>query len=112
MRPFPGPDMKQQVLSEGGVQPQWARNGEQLFYPWQDQVVDVWTDGGFATRTPRLLFERPGCALGQSIRCHGLSLEGKRFLMVKLDQMKPTPVTEMILVLNWFQELTRLIPTK
>jgi hypothetical protein len=31
--------------------------------------------------------------------------------MVKLDQRKPTPVTEMILVLNWFEELRQKVPT-
>jgi hypothetical protein len=31
--------------------------------------------------------------------------------MVKLEQRKPPPVTEMILVQNWFEELKRLCPT-
>ena len=113
VRPFPGPGMKQQVSSEGGSEPLWARNGKQLFYRWQDQVwvVDVRTDGGFATSKPRLLFEKPGYAHGYPIRGYDLSLDGQRFLMVKLEQRKPTPVTEMILVQNWFEELKRLVPT-
>jgi hypothetical protein len=39
-----------------------------------------------------------------------VSLDGKRFLMVKLEERKPAPVTEMILVQNWFEELKRLLP--
>ena len=31
--------------------------------------------------------------------------------MVKLEESRPQPVTEMILVLNWFEELKRLVPT-
>ena len=31
--------------------------------------------------------------------------------MVKLEEAKPTPVTEMVLVQNWFEELKRLAPT-
>ena len=31
--------------------------------------------------------------------------------MVKLDDRKPQPVTEMILVQTWFEELKRLCPT-
>jgi hypothetical protein len=31
--------------------------------------------------------------------------------MVKLDDEKPTPVTEMILVQNWFEELKRIAPS-
>ena len=112
VRPFPGPGMKHQVSSQGGVQPLWARNGRQLFYRRQDQVwaVDVRTDGGFSTGKPRLLFERPGYSPGIPTRSYDLSQDGQRFLMVKLEQRKPAPVTEMTLVQNWFEELKRLVP--
>jgi hypothetical protein len=30
--------------------------------------------------------------------------------MVKQEQRKPSPVTEMILVQNWFKELKKLVP--
>jgi len=113
VRPFPGPGMKVPISSQGGVEPLWARNGKQLFYRWGGQVwaVDVRTDGGFATGKPRLLFERPGYSGGVPIRGYDLSQDGQRFLMVKYEQRKPTPVTEMILVQNWFEELKRLVPT-
>ena len=113
VRPFPGPGMKHPVSSEGGIQPLWARNGKQLFYRWQDQVwvVDVRTDGGFATSKPRLLFENPGYLPSGPIRGYDLSLDGQRFLMAKDERRKTTPVTEMILVQNWFEELKRLVPT-
>jgi len=112
VRPFPGPGMKHQVSSQGGVQPLWARNGRQLFYRRQDQVwaVDVRTDGGFSTGKPRLIFERPGYSPGNPTRSYDLSQDGQRFLMVKLEQRKPAPVTEMTLVQNWFEELKRLVP--
>jgi len=113
VRAFPAPGMKQQVSSEGGTEPLWSRNGKQLFYRRQDQVwvVDVRTDGGFATSKPRLLFEKPGFSRTEPIRCWDLSLDGQRFLMVKMGEIKPRPVTEMILVQNWFEELKRLVPT-
>jgi Tol biopolymer transport system component len=113
VRPFPGPGMKHQLSSQGGIQPLWARNGRQLFYRWEDQVwaVDVQTDGGFSTGKPRLLFERSGYSPGDPIRSYDLSLDGQRFLMVKLEQRKPAPVTELTLVQNWFEELKRLVPT-
>jgi len=112
VRSFPGPGMKHQISSEGGVEPLWARNGKQLFYRWGDQVwvVDVRTDGGFATRKPRLLFEKPGYDQSSPLRVYDLSLDGQRFLMVKWEQRKPTPVTELTLVQNWFEELKRLLP--
>ncbi len=115
VRPFPGSNMKYQVSSEGGRQPLWARNGKQLFYLWPNQVwvVDVYTDGAFTTSKPRLLFEKTGFGSDASpIRGYDLSLDGQRFLMVKDGQRKPTPVTELILVQNWFEELKRLCPAK
>jgi serine/threonine protein kinase/Tol biopolymer transport system component len=113
VRPFPGPGMKYQVSSEGGGMPLWARNGKQLFYRHQDQmwVVDVRTDGGFETSKPRLLFEKPGYFLAVR-RTYDLSLDGQRFLMVKVEQRKPSPVTEMILVQNWLEELKQRVPVK
>ena len=35
-----------------------------------------------------------------------------RLLMVKLDQRKPSPATEMTLVQNWFEELKATVPVK
>jgi serine/threonine-protein kinase len=115
VQPFPGPGMKHQVSSQGGSQPLWARDGKQLFYRSKggDQVwvVEVRTDGGFSPSKPRLLFDRPGYSEGSPIRGYDLSRDGQRFLMVKREQRKPTPVTEMILVQNWFEELKQKLPT-
>ncbi len=115
VRSFPGPGGKWQVSAEGGYQPLWAHNGKQLFYRSNDDqqvwVVDVRTDGGFCTNKPRLLFNAPGLEAGTPIRSWDLSLDGQRFLMVKLAEAKPAPVTEMVLVMNWFEELKRLSPS-
>jgi len=115
VRPFPGPGGKWLISQEGGVQPLWARNGKQLFYRSRDWgqvwVADVWTDGGFSASKPRLLFKASGMGGGNPIRTWDLSLDGQRFLMVKLGEPKPTPVTELVLVQNWFEELKRLAPT-
>jgi serine/threonine-protein kinase len=112
VRPFPGSGTKLQVSSNGGIQPLWARNGKQLFYRQGGQmwVVDIRTDGGIAAGKQRLLFEKPGYGGGIPIRDYDLSLDGERFLMVKYEQRKPAPVTEMVLVQNWFEELKRLVP--
>jgi serine/threonine protein kinase len=113
VRAFPGPGMKQQVSLEGGEEALWARNGRQLFYRRQDQVwvVDVRTDGGFVMSKPRLLFEKPGYDSGNPIRAYDLSLDSQRFLIVKEEERKPSPATEMIFIQNWFEEIKRLVPT-
>lgn len=112
VRPFPGPGMKHLVSAKGGREPLWTRDGRRLFYRWQDQVwvVDVRTDGSFSTSKPRLLFDKPGYAVSIPIRGYDISLDSQRFLMVKEEQREPSPVTEMTLVQNWFEELKRILP--
>jgi Tol biopolymer transport system component len=116
VRAFPGGSGKWQISSEGGSQPLWARNGKQLFYLWSAEgtpgtqvwSVDVQTGSGFSASKPRLLFDQPGYVMGHPIRGWDISADGDRFLMVKLEERKPQPLTEMVLVQNWFEELRRL----
>ncbi len=72
-------------------------------------MVDVRIDAGFSPGKPRLLFEKPGYGPG-ALRDWDITFDGRRFLMVKLEEMKPQPATEMILVQNWVEELKRLRP--
>jgi hypothetical protein len=106
--------MKYQASSEGGGQPLWVRDGKQLFYRRRDQVwvVDVQTNHSLTTSKPRLLFEKAGYGHGDPIRGCDLSIDGKRFLMVRLAESKSELLTEITLVQNWFEELKRLVPTE
>jgi Tol biopolymer transport system component len=112
VQPFPGPGGRWQISNEGGIEPLWSRNGKQLFYRWGNRVlvVDVQTGSGFSASKPRLVFEEPGYTSGSPIRFWDISADGQRFLMVKLVERKSQPVTEMILVQNWLEELKRLVP--
>jgi hypothetical protein len=114
VRPYPGPGGKQRISIAGGREPIWSRNGRQLFYQWRNQVwiVDIQAGSGFPAGKPRLLFEQPVFLMSAPNRGWDISLDGQRFLMVKSEETKPQPVTEMILVLNWFEELKRLVPIK
>jgi len=117
VRPFPGPGGKTQVSNDGGAEPMWSRDGKQLFYrrphrrPTQVWVVGLQTGSGFSAGKPRLLFEQAVYRGSNPIRSWDISLDGQKFLMVKLQERKSQPVTEMILVQNWFEELKRLAPT-
>jgi serine/threonine-protein kinase len=113
VRPFPGPGGRWQISKEGGGEPIWSKDGRQLFYRQSGQVwvVDIRTDGGFSASKPRLLFEKTGFHLTNAVRNWDLCPDGQGFLMVKSEESKPRPVTEMILVQNWFEELKRLVPS-
>jgi serine/threonine-protein kinase len=113
---FPGLRGKWQISHEGGNEPLWAPNGRQLFYRSaglgnQVWVVDVEAESGFSAGKPRLLFDLPGYVSGGPIRIWDISQDGRRFLMAKLGESRSQPITEIILVQNWFEELKRLVPT-
>jgi serine/threonine-protein kinase len=116
VRPFPGPGAKWQVSAEGGTAPLWSRNGKQLFYvgqPGEYWVVDVWTNGGFSASKPRLAFKSVGLlADGLPTRTWDISLDSQRFLTVRSSERKAQPVTELVLIENWFEEVKRLAPTR
>ena len=120
VRPFPNVDGgKWQVSTNGGTQPLWARNGQELFYESMGALmrVPLATGSKFEAGTPRKLFDAPslfrapGLGLG---RMYDVSADGQRFLMIKdssgADERPLSP--RMILVQNWFEELKRLVPTK
>jgi predicted Ser/Thr protein kinase len=106
--PVSGPGGKTQISRQGGSAVLWSKMGNELFYRRGNEVwvADTKTEGGFSSGKPRLLFEKPGFYSSG----WDLSSDGRRFLMIKLEDRKPQPVTELVLVQNWFEDLKRLVP--
>jgi hypothetical protein len=73
-------------------------------------VADIRTVGGFSASKPRLMFNTLEYAGNGPCRTWDVSPDGQHFLMIKLGEQKAQPVTELILVQNWFEELKRLAP--
>lgn len=94
VQPFPGPGAKVAVSLEGGVEPLWTRNQKQLFYRRDNQawVVDVRSGPNLSAGMPRLLFEKPGYPSFMPSRSWDVSLDGRRFLMVKREDTSPESV--------------------
>ena len=112
LRPFPAPDQRWQVSTQGGTQPVWNPNGREIFYREGDKMmaveVKVSTDAPPVLSEPKLLFERPySYGAGITIPNYDVSADGQRFLMVKED----AGVGHLNVILNWTQELERLAPT-
>jgi hypothetical protein len=71
-------------------------------------AVDVQTAGDVSLSAPRLLFDQP-YAFGSTITIGNYDVhpDGQRFLMVKDEPS----AGRLNVVLNWFEELKRLVPT-
>ena len=119
VRPFP--DVAKglwQVSTDGGTRPLWARNGQELFYLTATGAlmrVGVARGPTWAATAPTKLFEgRYGAAAFHSGRTYDVSADGRRFLMIKGtagDDPNGTPAS-MVVVLNWTEELKRLVPRR
>ena len=113
VQPFPGPGAKWQISNEGGNEPLWAKNGRELFYRNGNKMmaVEITTQPTFRAGTPALLFEgqyyyEPGPVSAN----YDITPDGQRFLMVKEGEREEA-ATQINVVLNWFEELKRLVPT-
>jgi Tol biopolymer transport system component len=111
VRPFPGPDRRWPVSTQGGRHVRWNRNGHELFYRNGNKmmVVDVSTHPELVLSSPRLLFEQR-YAFGISVTTpnYDVSPDGERFVMVKDDSGSG----RLNLVLNWFEELKQRVPVQ
>ena len=111
VRSFPEGGGRTVISTARGFAPAWSRDGRELFY--RDGVrmmaVDIdTTEEALVVGTPHVLFEgryNPGIAG----RGYDVAPDG-RFLMVRPIKPEP-PHTQINVVLNWFDELQRLVPS-
>ncbi len=108
-----GPGGKLPVSIGGGAEPVWPRDSRDLFYRNGDRMmaVAIETSPELSVGTPRLLFEGRFLEKGPVPlrRNYDVSADGQRFLMIQREHdLVPT---EIIVVLNWFEELKRRVPT-
>jgi hypothetical protein len=109
---FPEGGERHPVSTGPGTEAVWSRDGRELFYRNGNEmwVVEVETGGPeFRLGNQRLLFEQPYTHAfnAQGSPNYDVSLDGQQFLMV---QTGAAGTAELTLVLNWTEELTRLVP--
>jgi serine/threonine-protein kinase len=120
VQPFPGPGRRDLISIDGGGQPLWARNGRELFYRasgpgpmMRMMAVDVTLGQVLTAGRPHVLWEAararyPG---GTGGRTYDVAPDGRRFLMIhQRDPAPQPPITHVVLVQNWLDELKRLVP--
>ena len=108
--PFPGAGPSRRVSTHGGTQPLWSHDGRELLFQSGTQLLSVTVTPGpaLSISTPRVVHE--GRFL-QSINGNtpwSMTKDGQRFLRTQQVELE-RPVTDITLVLNWFDEATRLV---
>ena len=113
VRPYPGPGGKYQISTEGGTETVWNPKGRELFYRSGNKMiaVEVTTQGAFSAGKPRVLFEGAYVPTPRSLPNYDVSPDGQRFLMLRAAEQAQAP-TQINVVLNWFEDLKRRVPTK
>jgi serine/threonine-protein kinase len=120
IRPFPGPGVQTPVSVGGGVEPAWARNGE-LFYrretDYTMMAVSVRTTPTLAVSPAKELFRGAAYPGGSPRARYAVATDGQRFLM-NVSLLADAPGStgaerrpRINVVLNWREELRRLVPT-
>ncbi len=102
VQPYPGPGVKHLVSEDGGINPIWSKDGRELFYRRDDELVavDVDTTSGFTVGKPTVLFSGRYRLTG---RDYAASPDGTRFVMMLANEPRTTGT--MRVLLNWWQTL-------
>lgn len=74
-------------------------------------AVDVTTQPSFAAGKPKILFEGRYVPSNTAYPNYDASADGQRFLMLKPVEQEQAAPTQINVVLNWTEELKRLVPT-
>ena len=107
---YPAASQRILVSTEGGSAPAWSQNGE-LFYRGPNGLmgVEVRTEPELELSEPYVLFDDKLFRAGSYVQEYDVSPDGQRFVFLELEQGQDG--LDLVVVLNWLDELERLVPT-
>jgi len=109
VRPFPSVDSARWTISvSGGSEPVWSRSGRELFFRTASgdmMAVPIAAGNTFQAGTPVKLFTAPYLVSDNRHRAYDISLDDKRFIMVRSSQKNSQTLG---VVVNWGSEIKRL----
>ena len=121
VQPYPGPGEKVRISTdstEGGTEPVWAPDGRELLYRGFGahggvMAATISSTSPFRVNPPRQLVELNTSEYDSTspVRSWNVSPDGRRFLASKFERMGQ-PITALHVVLNFDEELRRLIPAR
>jgi hypothetical protein len=111
MEPYPGPGPREKISIGGGDHPIWSRDGTRLFYCSIEEkmiTVTIETEPKLRVTDYKELFDWKYLSCG-NCQTYDVAPDG-RFLMIRDPEGSQRQQINM--VLNWFDELKRLVPTE
>jgi hypothetical protein len=123
VRPYPGQGTAIPVSTNGGRSPAWNPKGRELFYTemrpgeendWRMMSVDM--TNPTSPGRPALLFSFSSGSLLMATcsptDCYSVAPNGQEFFSLRMLPRQPPRVGQIRLILNWFEEVKRLAPTR
>ncbi len=109
VRPYPGPGAPVRISPSGGLEPVWSRDGHELYYLEGSKMmaVRIETQPELRPQPAELLFD--GDYFHRNRPSYDVATDG-RFLMIQ-PMITEQDESQIHIVLNWFEELKRLVPT-
>jgi len=112
---YPGRSDERQISQDGGTEPRWGPAGKELFYRNGNQLIAAEVlfnpNPQVGNRKPLFTIDRDSLLWGglRPNRSYDVMPDGQTFVFVKWPLLNPT--TQLVVILNWFEELKRLCPT-
>jgi serine/threonine-protein kinase len=112
---YPELGNRQQISTGGGRLAKWSRDGRELFFLSLDSrqmfAVAVESATTLVAGRPNVLFDLAMLVQASGNRPYDVAPDG-RFVILRTgqDEAPGRPTSNLILVLNWFEELKRLVP--
>jgi hypothetical protein len=100
------------ISTAGGEEPHWSPDGRELYYRNNNLFMGVAVDtrSTFQSGAPKTLFNGVFDLRSNSGISYDVDPKGNRFFMIRLAE-DDRSAAQVRIVLNWFDELRRLVPT-
>jgi hypothetical protein len=109
VQPFGG-GAPMQISDRGGREPVWTGAGEIVYRNGRRiMTVTVQTEPDFHAGTPKILFEGPFELETGGYRNFDVTRDGERFVMILSED---EPLDRLVFVVNFDEELKRLVPSR
>jgi hypothetical protein len=107
---YPEPGRRWLASLDGGREPVWSKDGTELFYRRGADMISVKfkPDADPPFSTPERLFSLPSPNGTWTVPNYDVTSDGRFVMLLGNEEIEPA---ELVVVVNWFEELKERVPT-